>query len=339
MALFLKLNWNLNLRSLPKPMASVLFAALAAFSLGTTPAVAAPADTVMVTEAFHTLLYLPLYVAKHEGIFERNGINVPTIRAAGSGPTALTSVMAGEAQFSVHGPEHVGFAQERGGHAKAVSAVANSAPVWILSGKDVQVASAADLKGKRVVVGMAPGTSNTLLKRWLRSNGMDETKDITMIEVQNGTELGPILAGRADVAVLYQPQVEQGLSQGLKIDHAFTSDYPQYAFSTVNTSQKIIDTQPDMVKRFVKSIDESLILMRKDPATAKQVARQEFPGVDGAIVDAAVQRMIEAQVYPVNTTVTQQAFDSAIDTQKFIGNIKTDMKYTDVVDPDFFAKQ
>lgn len=322
-----------------KQIAALVFSASTVLSLFSHSALAAEQDTVMVTEAFHTLLYLPVYVAKHEGIFEHNGINISNIRAAGSGPTALTSVMAGEAQFSVHGPEHVGFAQERGGHAKAVSAVANSAPVWVLSRKDTPFSSIADLKGKRVVVGMAPGTSNTLLKRWLRSNGMDETKDITMIEVQNGTELGPLLAGRADVAVLYQPQVEQGISQGLKIDHAFTSDYPQYAFSTINTSQKVIDTKPDMVKRFVASIDQSLILMRKDPAKAKQVARLEFPGVDGNIVDAAVQRMIDAQVYPLNTSLTQQAFDSAIDTQKFIGNIKTDMKYSDVVDADFFAKQ
>ena len=71
-------------------------------------------DTILVTEAFHSLLYLPVYVAKHEGIFKKHGIDVPVVRSAGSGPTALASVLAGEAQFSVHGPEHVGFAQERG---------------------------------------------------------------------------------------------------------------------------------------------------------------------------------------------------------------------------------
>ena len=93
--------------------------------------------------------YYALYVAKHEGLFDKNHIEVPVIRAAGSGPTALASVLAGESQFSVHGPEHVGFAQEKGGHAKAVSAVANSAPVWVLARKDVKFDSPADLKGKR----------------------------------------------------------------------------------------------------------------------------------------------------------------------------------------------
>ena len=75
-------------------------------------------DRVLVTEAFHSLLYLPVYVGKHQGFFEKNQIDVTSIRSTGSGPTALAAVLSGEAQFSVHGPEHVGFAQQKGGKAK-----------------------------------------------------------------------------------------------------------------------------------------------------------------------------------------------------------------------------
>jgi len=292
-------------------------------------------DTILVTEAFHSLLYLPLYVAKHEGLFSQHNIDVPVIRAAGSGPTALASVLAGESQFSVHGPEHVGFAQEKGGHAKAISAVANSAPVWVLARQEVKFDSPADLKGKKVVVGLAPGTSNTLLKRLIKDQGYTIGNEVMVSEVQNGSELGPVLAGRADIAVLYQPQVEQGLSQGLKIAHAFTTDYPSYAFSTINASQAMIDGNPDLVKRFVASIQASLAMIHASPEKAQAVARKEFPSLDPAVVNAAVQRMISANVYPPAVTITPAAFDNAIDMQKFVGNIKTDMRYADIVDPKF----
>jgi NitT/TauT family transport system substrate-binding protein len=296
-------------------------------------------DDVLVTEAFHSLLYLSLYVGKHEGIFEENNINLTNIRSAGSGPTALASVLSGEAQFSVHGPEHVGFAKEKGGDAKAVSAVANSAPVWVLANKGVKFESPADLKGKRIIVGLAPGTSNTLLKRLLQDNGLDYTKDVKVTEVQNGSELGPVLAGEADIAVAYQPQVEQGVSQGLELIYDFTKDYPEYAFSTFNTSQKLIDENPDLVKRFVKSMNKSLVLMHKDPEIAKKVAREEFPQLDGAVVDDAVQRMIDSNVYPETVKITEAAFKNAIDMQKFVGNIKKDMKYEDIVSTDFVPKK
>ncbi|MBJ7221763.1 MULTISPECIES: ABC transporter substrate-binding protein [unclassified Brenneria] len=312
----------------------------AVFTLGSAGSFAADgkADRVLVTEAFHSLLYLPVYVAKHQGIFAQNQIDVATIRSAGSGPTALAAVLSGEAQFSVHGPEHVGFAQQKGGTAKAVSAVANSAPVWILAKPDFTFNSPADLKGKRLVSGLAPGTSNTLLLRLLQQHGLDPKKDVTINEVQNGSELGPLLAGRADVAVVYEPQADQGVGQGLKVIYDFTRDYPEYAFSTINTSEKIITDNPQLVARFVKSINESLAFIRQHPDEAKKVARLEFSSLDAKVVDAAVQRMIDSNVYPADAVISPLAFTTAIDIQKFVGNITQDMPYEQIVDGQFASK-
>ncbi|GAB7386631.1 ABC transporter substrate-binding protein [Bacillaceae bacterium] len=291
--------------------------------------------SILITEAFHSLLYLPVYVAKEKGIFEKNGVNVLGIRAAGSGPTALASVLSGEAKFSVHGPEHVAFANTKGGNGRAVSLVANSAPVWILAREDVEVQSPADLRGKRIVVALAPGTSNTMLKRLLAENDIDIQTEVTVTEVQNGSELGPVLAGQADIAVAYQPQVEQGIAQGLKIVYDFTKEFPDFAFSTINTSQKVIENEPELVEKFVRSIEESLDYIHRNPDEAKAVARKEFPNLDGETVDAAVQRMIDSNVYPQKANINETAFQNAMEIQKFVGNIQKDVNYDDIIDPSF----
>ena len=302
----------------------------------TTHAQADDMDTILINEAFHSLLYLPVYVAKHEGIFNDHNIEVPIVRSAGSGPAALASVLSGESQFSVHGPEHVGFAQEQGGSGKAISAVANSAPVWVLAHPELEYSSPADLAGKTVVVGLAPGPSNTLIRRFIEDAGL--TGEVTVTEVQNGSELGPVLSGRGDFAVLYQPQVEQGISQGLEIIHAFTDDYPEYAFSTINTSQDMIDNNPALVARFVEAINESLALIHSDADTAKAVARLEFGDLQGDVVDAAVQRMIDNSVYPESVMITEEAFTNAIEMQQFVGNIQGEMYYDDIVDASFASE-
>ena len=302
----------------------------------TTHAQADDMDTILINEAFHSLLYLPVYVAKHEGIFNDHNIEVPIVRSAGSGPAALASVLSGESQFSVPGPEHVGFAQEQGGSGKAISAVANSAPVWVLAHPELEYSSPADLAGKTVVVGLAPGTSNTLIRRFIEDAGL--TGEVTVTEVQNGSELGPVLSGRGDFAVLYQPQVEQGISQGLEIIHAFTDDYPEYAFSTINTSQDMIDNNPALVARFVEAINESLALIHSDADTAKAVARLEFGDLQGDVVDAAVQRMIDNSVYPESVMITEEAFTNAIEMQQFVGNIQGEMYYDDIVDASFASE-
>ncbi|TCV96713.1 ABC transporter substrate-binding protein [Biostraticola tofi] len=317
---------------------SLLCAALLTLTSASSGAADNKNDPVLVTEAFHTLLYLPVYVARDQGIFAKHRIDITSVRSAGSGPTALSAVLAGEAQFSVHGPEHVGFAQEKGGKVKAVSAVANSAPVWILARPGVEFSDPAALKGKRIAVGLAPGTSHTLLLRLLKQNHLDAKTDVTIQQVQNGSELGPVLAGQADLAVAYEPQVDQGVGQGLKVVYDFTRDYPEYAFSTINTSEKLIQDNPDLVRRFVNAIDESLALIRQDPATAKQVAHKEFASLDPALIDAAVSRMIDSQVYPASTRISPAAFTTAIDIQKFVGNITTEMPYEQIVSPHFAAQ-
>jgi NitT/TauT family transport system substrate-binding protein len=316
-------------------VASLIYAGLTQFAFAEANK---PVDKLLVTEAFHSLLYLPVYVAKHENIFQKYNIEVPVVRSAGSGPTALASVLAGEAQFSVHGPEHVGFAQERGGNAKAVSAVANSAPVWILARKGVIFNSPADMKGKKITVGLAPGTSNTLLKKFLAANNLKDKTDVMVTEVQNGSELGPALAGQSDFAVAYQPQVEQGIAQGMTVVHGFTTEYPEYAFSTINTSQQMIDKNPELVERFVKSINDALKLMHSNPEVAKAVARKEFASLDAKVVNGAVERFLENKVIPVDVTISEKAFTTAIDMQKAVGNIKTEMKYESIVNPNFAKK-
>ena len=301
-------------------------------------AAAATADTVLITEAFHSLLYLPLYVARDKGFFEQNNIKVSAIRAAGSGPTALASVLSGEAQFSVHGPEHVAFAKAKGGETRALSAVANSAPVWVLAKKGIKIATPQDFKGKKIVVGLAPTTSNTLFRKLLIDNGIDAKKDLTITEVQNGSELGPVLANQADVAIVYEPQADQGVAQGLEIVYDFTKIYPDFAFSTANTSLKLIKEKPELVARFVKAMEASLAYIHANPAEAQAIARKEFPNMAPEVVNKAVKRMIDSNVYLPKGLVTESAFKTAIDVQKFIGNLKTDIPYSDIVDPSFTKK-
>lgn len=302
---------------------------------GTDTKTAKKADEVKVTEAFHSLLYLPLYVAKNEGYFEKNNLNVVSIKAAGSGPVALASVLSGESQFSIHGPEHVAFAKDKGGQARAVSSVANGAPVWVLGTKGNKISSPADFKGKTVITGLAPSTHNTVFRKLMIDNGIEIGKDVTIKEVQNNSEVGPVLAKQADFAVCYEPIASQGMMQGLDMVYDFTTVYPEFAFSTVNTALKTIKENPDMVKRFVQAMDMALDKIHKDPAKAKEIARKEFPNMDPKTVDMAVQRMIDSNVYLPNGKITEKAYQNAMAVQKFIGHIKQEVPFGEMVDSSF----
>lgn len=295
-------------------------------------------DKIMVSEVYHNLLYLPLYVANNQGFLEENRIELSSIRAAGSGPTALSSVISGESAFSFHGPEHVAFANAKGGDARSLVLLSGSAPVWAVAREGVTVNSTADFKGKTIVVGLAPTSSNSLLRKLFADNNIDIDKDVTITEVQNGSELGAVLAGKADIAIVYEPQLDQGIAEGLHIVHDFTKDYPDFAFATMNTTASFIEKNPDLTQRFVTSIEQALDYIQSNPEGAKAVAVKEFPNLDKNVVEQAVQRMIDSKVYPAEGLINESAFKTAIDMQRFIGNLKEDLAYEDIIDSSFTTK-
>lgn len=286
---------------------------------------------VAVVEAIHTLLYLPMYVADQAGIFERNGINL-NLTSSGAGPAALASVLAGEAQFSVHGPEHVAFANAQGGDAVLVSAMANSVPVWLLAREELSIPE--DLPGLTVNVGQQGTTPYVVFTRYLADNDIP-VESLNINEVQQGTEIGPVLAGQSDVAVTLQPAVESGINQGLQIVHDFTEEDPQFVFSGVATSRTILESDPEMVSCFVASIDEALAFMREDPERTKEIAAAEFPELEEDVVSAGVDRMTESNVYPQSALITEEALAASMDLQVYMGNLETAPAYDELVAEEF----
>ena len=163
---------------------------------------------VVLSQAFQSMLYLPLYVAINEGFFTAQGLDL-TKETAGSPTVALSAVISGSAQFSIHGPEWTVIAASKGAPVGIIANVVNGAAVWIATTPDFNFTYVKSLKGQKVVVGTMPTTSTSLFLKLLKENGMDGKTDVEMIPVAIGTEPGPFLAKQANVAVMYEPGLDQ----------------------------------------------------------------------------------------------------------------------------------
>lgn len=310
-----------------------LLAAFAgALMLGTAPASAA-ALKATVSQAFQSMLYLPLYVAIDEGLFEQAGIEVIK-ETAGAPSVALSAVISKSAQFSIHGPEWTAVAASKGAPVGVIANVVNGAAVWIATTPDFVFRDVRDLKGQTIVTGLMPTTSTSLFLKLLKENGMSKD-DVTLTQVQLGTEPGPFLAGQAKVAVLYEPGLDQVAAKGMKVVLGFPEKYGPYAFSAVSARK---DVDPAVAQAFVNGMQAAIRLMQAEPARAAAVARKEFPNLDPAVVEAAVKRMMGDKVYPESVDITPDALKIALDTQIALGNLAAQPDYAAFVRRDFIVK-
>jgi NitT/TauT family transport system substrate-binding protein len=278
---------------------------------------------VVLSQAFQSMLYLPLYVAINEGFFTAQGLDL-TKETAGSPTVALSAVISGSAQFSIHGPEWTAIAASKGAPVGIIANVVNGAAVWIATAPDFKFTDVKSLKGQKVVVGTMPTTSTSLFLKLLKENGMDGKTDVEMIPVAIGSEPGPFLAKQADVAVMYEPGLDQVVAKGMKVVYGFPKSYGAYAFSSVTARN---DVNPDLAQRVTNGMEMAMRFMKKDPAKTVAIAQKEFPTLDPAVIESAVKRMLADGVYPDSVDISAPSLKISMDTQIALGNLAAQPDY------------
>ena len=290
-------------------------------------------EKVVIFQAFQSIQYLPLYVAMDEGLFSKRGLDVKKV-TAGGGAQGVAAVIGGHADFSLQDPMTAVLANLKGASLVNVAMVVSGVPVWMVAPKDAPINDISGVKSQTISSAIPPSTSTYLLQNLLKERGLT---DVKLNTVAIGTEILPVAAHRADIATLYQPQVEQALSNGYKIVYDFAKQYNGvFAFSTIDTLKSTVEKRPEMVQKFVSAIAEAESLMQKSPDVAYRVAGTEFTSLDKSVVQSAVKRMLEQKIYPATPSISKEAFQAGLDLQVSIGNIKPgQVSWEDAVDNRF----
>ncbi|MBC8050463.1 MAG: ABC transporter substrate-binding protein [Chitinophagales bacterium] len=289
---------------------------------------------VTISQAFQSMLYLPLYVGMNEGLFSAQGLDL-TKETAGAPSAALAAVISKSAQFSLHGPEWTAIAASKGAPVNVIANVVNGAAVWIATTPDFKFTSIKDLKGEKIVTGQMPTTSTSLFMKLLKENGMDPEKDVELVQVPLGSEPGPFVAGQAKVAVLYEPGLDQVVSKGMKVVLGFPKLYGAYAFSAITART---DVDPELAQKLTNGLEMAMRFMQSNEARTIDIAKKEFPKLEPAIVEAAVKRMLAEGVYPKDVDITAEALKVGLDTQIALGNLAGQPDYKTFVPKDYISK-
>lgn len=274
-------------------------------------------DKAVVSAAFKSVFYLPVYFAEEHGYFKNEGLDV-RIDVASSSTNALAAVISRSADFSLHGPEWTAISFGRGAPVKVVGGTLNRLGVWLTCKSDFRFDGFKSLSGATISTGAMPTTSTSAFLKLVKQAGLDARKDLDILEVPMGNEIGPLKSGQADCAVLYEPGASQAEAQGYKVVSAFSREIGPYTFSAISTRQ---DIDPQIARKFVSGIDRALKAIRKDPEAAVASGLKLFPNLDKGVVRASVVRLIDDGVFADSVELRQPALNDALQTQVDLGNL------------------
>jgi NitT/TauT family transport system substrate-binding protein len=311
---------------------------LAAAAALAAPRIARAATTdVAFVEAVHNLGYIDLYVGQHAGYFEKHGIHLE-VKAAGGDTQAFAAVLGHSALFGIGDPTMVPISVESGGPGKVVGTVVQRAHYFGVSKHVHKITNPRQFKGLTLVTSPDPNTNYSVTKTLLTETGMTIGKDVQILQVNPGTEIAAMLAGRADVAIAYQPGVAEAEDQGAKIVFDFASYIGPFCNTGIMVLNETIAQRPKIVQALCDGFELSMRRVYHDPSYARSVARAEFPELHPDVVNKAIDAELKYKIPAQSVPVDRAQWDNLIKMQVYLKNIKGTTTFAQIVDNSFAKK-
>ena len=302
---------------------------------------------LVVAEPGHSLGYLPLYVAIDEGYFEDEGLDVEVVTLQGGG-AHTNAVLTGQAWAFIGGPEHNAFAAARDNSVtiKAISNVVNKGNVYLVAqpGADTSGDLRSVLDGKTIVTSAAGGTPHSITMYLLDQAGLKNGDDVTVTESADpSAALAIMQQDKADVAVVSEPILGQGVTQGIWDEPFYNvpQELGPYAYSTINVLEESYTEDPETVEAFIRAMQKGLTLVRDDKDRAVEIAKGQFPTLDEAVLEETIERALTDELWEWTGEVTPEAIETGLNIVRAAGILKDEgdpVQFEDIVDMSFWEE-
>ena len=272
-----------------------------------------------------------LVIAQKEGYFKEEGLNVELLSIRGE--IAIRTTLAGEVDFFPNAGSALAAAV-RGVPVRLVT-VFQDKPSWDLIAQP-EIKSIGQLRGKNIAVMSPEGSLAIVAREMLRKNGLDPTKDVSLVTMGGDEVRFPALQTKSIHATLFSTAMSikaqrDGFS---KLGNA--SEYANLIEGGLATSQDKIKQNPEKILRFVRGALKGLnyYVAKREPAIKYMMdtLRMKDRELVGSIYDILTPLALREGFSD------DKALQSMIDDMKKTTKVQRDFKVADIFDLSFVKK-
>jgi NitT/TauT family transport system substrate-binding protein len=226
------------------------------------------ADKIRIGYSGVTVSNAMLWVTDEGKLFQKNGIDPQILYLRTT--LGQTAMIAGEVDMCVYSGSLLSSARLQGADVVMVTSFLDK-PLYRLVVRP-EIGTVADLKGKRLGITRFGTVTDSMTRLLVGKLGLDPDKDVSYIQVGDvPILLASLTAGKTiDGAIIQPPYYLKAVASGMRVlVNMQEMDIPVQQ-TGLNTTDKFISKNPDLVRRVVKSVIEGIHLMRTDPTVAKR---------------------------------------------------------------------
>lgn len=231
-----------------------------------------------------------IYVALDKGWYEEAGIDLRIV-TPGADTNVLALVAAGRAHFGISFQEFMTSARVEGVPVVSVAAIVQHNTSGFASiGKGIRTAK--DFEGKRYG-GSGLAIERAILQHMMAADGADIEK-LQFVTIPGSMDLLTALERHIDLAWIYYGW--QGIEaelRGIDLDVVMMNQYfhavPDYYTPILVTSERLIATNPDLVRAFVHATAKGYTFAAAHPEEAAEILLKYVPEYDPELVRRSQQ--------------------------------------------------
>jgi NitT/TauT family transport system substrate-binding protein len=271
---------------------------------------------------FPNLTHAAALVAVERGSFqEALGSNVTLdIKTFNAGPSAIEAMFAGELDITYIGPNPAinGYVKSNG-EALRIIAGATSAGALFIVRPEANIASAADLDGKKLATPQLGNTQDVALRAYLIEHGLNTVENggsVTIVPTQNPDILTLFQKGEIDGAWVPEPwgtRLIQEANGTLFLDEKTLWPEGKFVTTHIIVSAKFLNQHPDLVKAFLSAHVSTVQFINENPDQAKTIVNSEIERITGKALPEEVLNQAYSNLEITYDPVTASLFKSAED--------------------------
>ncbi len=241
----------------------------------------------------------PFQLAADQGLFTANGLAIEMAHAPGNaGPAALLS---GQAPVLATGCVELVNAAAGGADVVLWLQTTNRLQYMLAGGQSV--ATAADVRGKRLGISRVGADSHVATKFILSYLGLDPDQDATYVQVGNTPDrVAALLSGSVDATILSSDEASLMANvPGMRILVDMTREEMPYCATSLMTTRSYVRENPDVIRRLTRAFVEATARYKQNKAEGMAAVAGFLNESDPAKVEhvwETWQRLFLAKPYP-----------------------------------------
>lgn len=268
-------------------------------------------------------------LAAWEILEEEDGITVEQ-RFVEDGATAIQAMEQGEAVIGTNIGVNTGVPAVESG-ADIVDVVGTQRPTWALAVAP-DIADFSDLEGKRIGVHGETSFTRAVAQYYAKEHGFEYDE---LIIPGSDVRAEALAKGRIDASVIDLPDVVQLSAEypdSFKVLSTFGEQFPDLIEQDLWLNRTWAEENPELATKVVRAIVEANRRLTEDPAWGLEIAKENLPDVDEAILEELVNEYADREIWSTDGGITPE---KALTTLQFfdqVGEIDIETPTKETVD-------